>query len=105
MEIGRYYLSRGFYTAAINRFRVVVEDYQTTTQTPEALHRLVEAYLSLGLDQRGADRRSDPRLQLPGLARGTRTATRCFRARPAAGQRRRQLAEPDLPPGGEGKWR
>jgi outer membrane protein assembly factor BamD len=49
MEIGRYYLSRGFYTAAINRFRVVVEDYQTTTQTPEALHRLVEAYLSLGL--------------------------------------------------------
>jgi outer membrane protein assembly factor BamD len=49
MEIGRYYLSRGFYTAAINRFRVVVEDYQTTTQTPEALYRLVEAYLSLGL--------------------------------------------------------
>ncbi len=51
MEIGRYYLSRGFYTSAINRFRVVVEDYQTTTQTPEALHRLVEAYLSLGLTQ------------------------------------------------------
>ncbi len=49
MEIGRYYLARGFYTAAINRFRVVVEDYQTTTQTPEALYRLVEAYLSLGL--------------------------------------------------------
>ena len=50
MEVGRYYLSRGFYTAAINRFRVVVEDYQTTTNTPEALFRLVEAYLSLGLD-------------------------------------------------------
>jgi outer membrane protein assembly factor BamD len=50
MEIGRYYLSRGFYTAAINRFRVVVEDYQTTTHTPEALYRLVESYLSLGLD-------------------------------------------------------
>jgi outer membrane protein assembly factor BamD len=49
MEIGRYYLGRGHYTAAINRFRVVVEDYQTTTHTPEALHRLVEAYLSLGL--------------------------------------------------------
>ncbi len=49
MEVGRYYLSRGHYTAAINRFRVVVEDYQTTTHTPEALHRLVEAYLSLGL--------------------------------------------------------
>jgi outer membrane protein assembly factor BamD len=49
MEIGRYYLKRGNYTAAINRFRVVVEDYQTTTQVPEALHRLVESYLALGL--------------------------------------------------------
>ncbi len=49
MEIGRYYLKQGNYTAAINRFRVVVEQFQTTTQTPEALMRLVEAYLSLGL--------------------------------------------------------
>lgn len=49
MEIGRYYLKQGHYTAAINRFRVVVEEYQTTTQTPEALMRLVEAYLALGL--------------------------------------------------------
>lgn len=49
MEIGRYYLRREHYTAAINRFRVVIEDFQTTTHTPEALHRLVEAYLSLGL--------------------------------------------------------
>ncbi len=50
MEIGRYYLKRGHFVAAINRFRVVVEDFQTTTQTPEALHRLVESYLSLGLN-------------------------------------------------------
>ncbi|SMO57884.1 outer membrane protein assembly factor BamD [Paracoccus laeviglucosivorans] len=50
MEIGRYYLKRGHYTAAINRFRVVVEEYQTTTHTPEALMRLVEAYLALGLN-------------------------------------------------------
>jgi outer membrane protein assembly factor BamD len=49
MEIGRFYLSRGNYQAAVNRFRVVVEDYQTTSHTPEALHRLAEAYLSLGL--------------------------------------------------------
>ena len=49
MEIGRYYLKRKHFTSAINRFRVVVEDFETTTQTPEALHRLVEAYLSLGL--------------------------------------------------------
>jgi outer membrane protein assembly factor BamD len=50
MEIGRYYLKRGNYPSAINRFRVVVEEFQTTTHTPEALHRLVEAYLSLGLE-------------------------------------------------------
>ncbi len=49
MEIGRYYLNRGETNAAINRFRMVVKDYQTTTHTPEALHRLVECYLSLGL--------------------------------------------------------
>jgi len=49
MEIGRFYLSRGNYSAAVNRFRAVVEQYQTTTHTPEALHRLVESYLALGL--------------------------------------------------------
>ncbi len=49
MEIGRYYLKRGHYAAAVGRFRVVVEQFQTTSHTPEALHRLVEAYLSLGL--------------------------------------------------------
>jgi len=50
MEVGRYYLKRGNYTAAINRFRNVVEDFKTSTQTPEALYRLIEAYLALGLD-------------------------------------------------------
>jgi len=49
MEIGRYYLKNRHYTAAINRFKIVVEEYPTTSHTPEALHRLVEAYLSLGL--------------------------------------------------------
>jgi outer membrane protein assembly factor BamD len=49
MEIGRFYLKGGYYAASINRFRVVVEDFQTTSHTPEALFRLVEAYLSLGL--------------------------------------------------------
>ncbi|MFT4917375.1 MAG: outer membrane protein assembly factor BamD, partial [Yoonia sp.] len=49
MEIGRFYLKRRNYAAAVNRFRVVVEDFQTTPHTPEALHRLVESYLSLGL--------------------------------------------------------
>jgi outer membrane protein assembly factor BamD len=49
MEIGRYYLKRANYTAAINRFRTVVADFQTTSHTAEALHRLVESYLALGL--------------------------------------------------------
>ncbi len=49
MEVGRYYLQRDLFLAAINRFRTVVEQYQTTTHVPEALHRLVEAYLSLGI--------------------------------------------------------
>ncbi|WP_296425198.1 outer membrane protein assembly factor BamD [Yoonia sp.] len=49
MEIGRYYLKRGHYAAAASRFRTVVEDFQTTSHTAEALHRLVECYLSLGL--------------------------------------------------------
>ena len=49
MSIGRYYLVRNQYSAAIKRFMNVVKDYQTTTHTPEALHRLVEAYLSLGI--------------------------------------------------------
>ncbi|WP_136684887.1 outer membrane protein assembly factor BamD [Falsirhodobacter xinxiangensis] len=50
MEIGRFYLKRGNYAAAANRFRVVVEQFQTTSHTPEALHRLVESYLALGLN-------------------------------------------------------
>ena len=49
MEIGRYYLNRNQINASINRFRSVIKDYQTTTHVPEALHRLVEAYLTLGL--------------------------------------------------------
>lgn len=49
MEIGRYYLRRDHFPAAINRFRVVVEEFQTTSHAAEALHRLVESYLSLGL--------------------------------------------------------
>lgn len=49
MEIGRYYLKRNEHLAAINRFKTVIKTYDTTTHTPEALHRLVEAYLSIGL--------------------------------------------------------
>jgi outer membrane protein assembly factor BamD len=51
MQVGRYYLVRDDYLAAINRFRFVVENYQTTSHVAEALHRLVEAYLKLGVPQ------------------------------------------------------
>ena len=47
MEVGRFYLLKRNYTAAINRFRVVVSQYQTTNQIEEALARLSEAYLAL----------------------------------------------------------
>jgi len=49
MEIGRYYISRKEYLAAIKRFEKVVKDYQGTSHVPEALHRLVELYLELGV--------------------------------------------------------
>lgn len=49
MEIGRFYLKRKHYVAAINRFKRVVDNYQTTTHVPEALHRMVEAYSALGI--------------------------------------------------------
>jgi outer membrane protein assembly factor BamD len=51
MEIGRYYERQGSYLAAINRFRRVVDQYQTTTHVPEALERLTECYLALGLKE------------------------------------------------------
>jgi outer membrane protein assembly factor BamD len=49
MNIGRYYLRAGDPMGAIGRFRTVVDKYQTTSHTPEALYRLVEAYLTVGL--------------------------------------------------------
>ena len=49
MNIGRYYQRKGELLAAINRFRTIIEKYQTTTHVPEALHRLTESYLALGI--------------------------------------------------------
>jgi len=53
MEVGRFYLTRDQHLAAINRFRLVVENpnYQRSSHTPEALHRLVESYLSVGMTE------------------------------------------------------
>ena len=49
MEIGRYYLKQGQQLAAINRFKQVINKFQSTTHVPEALHRLVEGYVALGV--------------------------------------------------------
>ena len=49
MEVGRFYERSGKWLAANLRFRTVVEKYQTSSHTPEALHRLVETYLALGI--------------------------------------------------------
>jgi len=49
MKIGRYYASKKAYVAAINRFKVVVTQYQRTSQAPEALMRLAESYMALGV--------------------------------------------------------
>lgn len=51
MAVGRYYLKRKQYLAAINRFKAVVDRFQTTSHVPEALHRLIKSYLALGLSK------------------------------------------------------
>jgi outer membrane protein assembly factor BamD len=51
MEIGRFYQGQGLYLAAIIRFRTVVERYETTSHAPEALERLVESYLAMGIPE------------------------------------------------------
>jgi len=51
MEIGRYYTSRNQCIAALARFKSVVQKYDTTTHVPEALHRMIECYMQLGLDE------------------------------------------------------
>jgi len=51
MEIGRYYHNQGQYLAAINRFKYVIANFETTTHAPEALHRMAEAYHALGLNE------------------------------------------------------
>ena len=49
MEVGRFYMKKRDFTGAINRFKVVVTQYQTTREVEEALERLTEAYVSLGI--------------------------------------------------------
>lgn len=51
MAVGRFYQKDHKYVAAINRFNKVLEEFQTTSHTPEALHRLTETYLAMGVDE------------------------------------------------------
>jgi outer membrane protein assembly factor BamD len=51
MEVGRFYQRRGQWLAAASRFRMVIDDYQTTSHAPEALMRLTETYLALGVPE------------------------------------------------------
>jgi len=51
MEIGRFYQRRAQWLASVARFRTVIDEYQTTTHTPEALMRLTESYLALGIPE------------------------------------------------------
>ena len=49
MEIGRFYLNNKKYIAALNRFKIVIDEFSITKFTPEALHRMVEAYYEMGM--------------------------------------------------------
>ena len=49
MDIGRFYLENKKYIAALNRFKIVVDNYSITKFTPEALHRMVEVYFAMGM--------------------------------------------------------
>ena len=51
MYIGRYYYERKKWIPAINRFKTVIDEYETTIYTEEALHRLVEVYFTIGLKE------------------------------------------------------
>ena len=51
MEVGRFYQRRNQWLASVSRFRTVIDEYQTTTHTPEALMRLTESYLALGVTE------------------------------------------------------
>ena len=68
MEIGRWYERERLYLAAINRFQRVIADYQTTTHVPEALHRLTECYMSLGLTEEAQKTASVLGYNYPGSA-------------------------------------
>ena len=97
MEIGRYYLRRGKYVAAINRFRSVIDSYQSTTHVPEALHRLTEAYLSLGVAEEARRTAAVLGYNFP--------SSRWYRGQLRAGERRGRANERAPERGRPAAWR
>ena len=75
MEVGRFYERRRRWLAATIRFQKVVDDYQTTSHVPEALYRLVETYLSLGLPQEAQASRPPCWARTTATASGTKRPT------------------------------
>ena len=80
MNVGRYYMDKSNQVAAINRFKTVVTDYQTTAHVEEALYRLTVAYLSLGIAPEAQNAAAVLGHNFPNSP-GTRNPTRCCRSR------------------------
>jgi len=95
MEIGRFYERSGRWLAANLRFRKVVEQYQTTSHTPEALHRLVETYLALGIPEEAVEAAAVLGANYPGSKWYRRSYELIQRKAPAA-----QLQQPQPQPQG-----
>ena len=94
MEIGRYYQRRQTWLAAINRFQTVIEQYQTTTHVPEALHRLTESYLALGMTDEAQASAAVLGYNFPGSEWYQRAYALLQRQEPGAAQSEGLLAQP-----------
>ena len=102
MEVGRFYLERKQYLAAINRFRRVIEHYQTTTHVPEALERLTECYLALGVKDEAQNAAAVLGYNYPGSDWYQDSYNLLTSAEPAADEEGRLLAQRGvLMPGAE----
>ena len=97
MEVGRYYDEEGLLSRGINRFKRVVTDYQTTSHTPEALYRLTECYMALGVRVGGPDGggRARPQLSQQPVVQGRL----CAACRPTASRRPRTRSPGSAGPG------
>lgn len=84
MDVGRYYLGRKAYLAAVNRFKNVVEQFQTSTHTPEALHRMVECYLAQGMVEEAQKTAAVLGYNYPGTTWYSDTYNLVMAAKPAA---------------------